>query len=208
MSDSPLINAIIRRLCTSGYTAVATPFSVATVSFEFTGALRGRDGRALDLVLLIDTTTGEFGDRDAANVRQRIQALSRALDVTRSRYVLTVILAGATLVGDFDGLSDLCRVLYVEAINLNDQGELVDDAAKLRLDDRIRVLLPLQLPNAFADSDAIEESPMKALIAALGDTVDAGLAHDLITASEAGEDAVEMAMAKVLEKAVAVEVTA
>ena len=65
---------------------------VANVEFSFTRALRGSDGRSLDLIILVDTTTGDFGDRNAGRVRQRVEALSRALDVTGSRYVVTVIL--------------------------------------------------------------------------------------------------------------------
>src|SRR6201999_334497 len=99
---SPLVNAIHNRLKEAGYSDLATPFKVANVEFAFTSALRGRNGRSLDLVLLVDTTTGDFGDRDAMRVRQRVEALSRALDVTGSRYVVTVILAGATLSGSVD----------------------------------------------------------------------------------------------------------
>jgi hypothetical protein len=60
VSDSPLIQEIADRLRAAGYVDVATPFRVATISFDFTAALRGRGGRALDLVLLIDTTTGDY----------------------------------------------------------------------------------------------------------------------------------------------------
>ena len=82
MSDSPLVNAILGRLHEAGYRDLAAPFQVATVEFEFTAALRGSDGRALDLVLVVDTTTGEFGDRDSARVRQRIE-------VSRTRFPWT-----------------------------------------------------------------------------------------------------------------------
>lgn len=99
MSTAPLINAVRNRLHLAGYSDLSIPLKVAGVEFVFTGAMRGRDGRALDLVLLVDTTTGDFGDRDGARVRQRIEALSRALDVTASRYVVTIILAGAALAG-------------------------------------------------------------------------------------------------------------
>jgi hypothetical protein len=85
VSDSPLVQAIQERLRVGGYTDLPTPFKIASVEFAFTGAMRGRDGRALDLVLLVDTTTGDFGDRDGGRVRQRVEALSRALDVTGSR---------------------------------------------------------------------------------------------------------------------------
>ena len=80
MTSSPLIAAIRQRLNEAGYDDLPTPFRMAGVEFQFTGALRGRHGRALDLVLLVDTTAGSFGDSDGARVRARIQALSRALD--------------------------------------------------------------------------------------------------------------------------------
>jgi len=88
--------------------------------------MRGRDGRALDLILLIDTTTGDFGDRDGGRVRQRVEALSRALDVTGSRYVVTVILAGAVLTEGIEALSETCRVLQVEGVALDREGKPAD----------------------------------------------------------------------------------
>ena len=148
MSDSPLVNAILGRLHEAGYRDLAAPFQVATVEFEFTAALRGSDGRALDLVLVVDTTTGEFGDRDSARVRQRIEALGRALDVTGSRYVVTVILAGAALGKDMEVLAESCRVLHVDGLPLDADGELANDAARNQLEDRIRVLLPLTFATA------------------------------------------------------------
>lgn len=72
MSDSPLVNVIVNRLHEAGYRDLETPFRVATVEFEFTAALRGSDRRSLDLVLIMDTTTGSFGDRDSERVRQRV----------------------------------------------------------------------------------------------------------------------------------------
>jgi hypothetical protein len=110
MSNSPLIQAIQQRLRDTGYSDLPTPFKIAGVEFAFTGAMRGRAGRALDLVLLIDTTTGDYGDRDGRRVRQRVEALSRALDVTGSRYVVTAILAGAVLAEGIEALSETCRL--------------------------------------------------------------------------------------------------
>ena len=135
MSDSPLVNVIVARLREAGYRDLSAPFRVATVEFEFTAALRGNDRRALDLVLVVDTTTGEFGDRDSARVRQRVEALGRALDVTGSRYVVTAILAGAALGGDIEALTETCRVLHVDGLRLDSNGELEGDAARNRLED-------------------------------------------------------------------------
>jgi hypothetical protein len=151
VSGSPLVEVIQERLRGAGYSELSTPFKVAGVEFAFTGAMRGREGRALDLVLLVDTTTGSFGDRDGARVRQRVESLSRALDVTGSRYVVTVILAGAILVDGIEALSETCRVLPVDGIALNAEGKPLDEAAERQLDNRIRVLLPLFLPVPLAE---------------------------------------------------------
>ena len=94
MSGALLVKGIVKRLVAAGYEPLPTPFRVASIDFEFTAALRGSEGRGLDSVLVVDTATGEHGDRDAARVRQRVEALSRALDITGSRYLLTVISCG------------------------------------------------------------------------------------------------------------------
>lgn len=198
MSDSPLVNALLSRLREAGYRDIATPFRVATVDFEFTAALIGGDRRALDLVLVVDTTTGEFGDRDSDRVRHRIEALSRALDVTGSRYVVTVILAGAALGSDIDALAESCRVLSVDGLALSTDGRATDEAARSQLEDRIRVLLPLTLPPALAASDEGSGSAMDQLIRALPAVIERPLLEALIGASQKGEQAVIEAMASIL----------
>ena len=198
MSDSPLVNVILGRLREAGYRDLAAPFKVATVEFEFTAALRGNDRRALDLVLVVDTTTGDFGDRDSARVRQRVEALSRALDVTRSRYVVTAILAGAALGEDIEALVETCRVLHVDGLSLDANGELADDVARNRLEDRIRVLLPLTLPPALGVTEDGSGPAMDQLVHALPGGVDKALLAAVNGASQEGEQAVTDAMASVL----------
>jgi hypothetical protein len=198
VSDSPLVNLLLRRLREAGYRDVATPFRVATVDFEFTAALLGSDGRAHDLVLVVDTTTGEFGDRDGGRVRHRIEALSRALDVTASRYVVTVILAGAALAGDIEALAETCRVLHVDGLSPSADGTLVDEAARNQLEDRIRVLLPLTLPPTLFVSEEGSGSAIDQLIRALPAGMERLLLDSVISASQKGEDAVTEAMASVL----------
>ncbi|MGA3952006.1 hypothetical protein ACI2TT_14685 [Ralstonia nicotianae] len=195
MSDSPLIQAIQERLRGAGYSDLSTPFKIAGVEFAFTGAMRGRDGRALDLVLLVDTTTGDFGDRDGARVRQRVGALSRALDVTGSRYVVTVILAGAVLAEGIEALSETCRVLQVEGAVLDDQGKPADEAVERQLDDRIRVLLPLTLPVPLAETQDGSGPAMAQLVRVLPAGTNKDLVDAVIAASSAGEQAVTDAAA-------------
>jgi hypothetical protein len=190
MSGSPLIQAIQERLRDAGYSDLPTLFMVAGVEFAFTGAMRGRGGRALDLVLLIDTTTGDHGDRDGGRVRQRVEALSRALDVTGSRYVVTAILAGAVLAEGVEALSETCRVLNVEGISLDDQGKPADEIAKSQLDDRIRVLLPLTLPEPLVETQNGAAPAMDQLARALPPDTNTTLVHALIDASNDGEQEV------------------
>jgi hypothetical protein len=192
---SPLIAAIQQRLRAAEYDDLSTPFRIAGVEFQFTGVMRGRQGRALDLVLLVDTTAGDFGDSDAARVRHRVQAMSRALDVTGSRYLLTVILAGAALPGDMESLAETSRVLHVDTVPLD-----ADGSPDLhRLDDSIRVLLPLSIPEASIDEQG--GTAQEQLEWALLNTVDSGTIQAIMAASEHGEDAVTTAIADFIDGA-------
>lgn len=201
MNGSPLVQAVQERLRHGGYSDLSTPFKVAGVEFAFTGAMRGRDGRALDLVLLVDTTTGDFGDRDGTRVRQRVEALSRALDVTRSRYVVTVILAGAVLAEGIESLPETCRVLQVDGAALDNEGKLANEAAEQQLDDRIRVLLPLTLPVPLAGAQDGSGPSMEQLVRALPAGTNKAFVDAVIAASTAGEQAVTDVAAQLINDA-------
>jgi hypothetical protein len=194
MTGSLLVTGLLKRLESAGYRALSTPFQVASVDFEFTAALRGTAGRGLDLVLIVDTATGEYGDRDAAKVRQRVEALSRALDITGSRYLL----AGASLLGNIDALSATCRVLNIEHASLDGDGRPTNEVTAEALDDHIRVLLPLDLRTDDA-AEAIEADPVGELLSALPKTLDNKLVSAIAEASLNGEDAVSLALGKRLE---------
>ncbi|MBV0888808.1 hypothetical protein KTQ54_09690 [Komagataeibacter oboediens] len=195
MISSPLIAAIRQRLNEAGYDDLPTPFRMAGVEFQFTGALRGRHGRALDLVLLIDTTAGSFGDSDGARVRARVQALSRALDVTASRYVLTVVLAGATLPGDVEALADTARVLHVDTLPVDQAGSLDVNC----LEDSLRVLLPLSIPQPGADEQG--GTAQEQLEKALKNVVDGATIKTIMDAAERGDEAVTEAIASLIDAA-------
>lgn len=189
MSTAPLVHAIQERLREAMYRDIATPFRMAGVEFDFTAAMRGNEGRALDLILIFDTTTGDFGDREGVRVRQRVEALSRALDVTGSRYVVTAILAGALLTETVEALAETCRMLQVEDIAIGANGRPADEAAMRQLEDQIRVLLPLRLPEAIAESQDGYGPALEQLVRAVPPTNKAFL-DLLIAASEEGEQAV------------------
>jgi hypothetical protein len=125
--------------------------------------------------------------------------LSRALDVTGSHYVVTLILAGAVLAEGVEALSETCRVLLVEGIALDAEGEPVDDIAAQQLSDRIRVLLPLTLPVAPAEGP--DSGPaMEQLMKVLPRDGNEALLHAVIAASSHGEQAVTDAVAAVIDQ--------
>lgn len=206
MNTSPVLNAIQERLHSNGYYALPNPFKVAGVEFTFTSVMRGSGGRALDLVLLIDTTTGDFGERDGNLVRQRIEGLSRALDVTGSRYAVTAILAGAALVEGIVSLSEICRVLLVDGIVLDDEGKPADKVAELQLDDSIRVLLPLALLASEAEGGDEGGSAIEQLIRALTPEDGELVIQTVVDASNIGAQAVTDEMASLIDDALGSQV--
>jgi hypothetical protein len=198
MTVSALAGAIITRLEAVGYRRVPTPFQVASVRFDFTAVLQGQRGRGTDIVLIVDTSAGEYGDNSGARTQQRIEALGRALDVSGSHLVLTAILAGAPLpTADVEALSRLCRVLTVEGIHLNRSGEPASDDAMREPDDRLRILLPLTLERGQGSiADPIGELERR-----FPDSLDRTMAKKLLAASGRGETAVSKAIGELLDEA-------
>ncbi len=192
MTTSALASAIITRLEAVGYRQLQTPFKVASVRFDFTAVLQGQDGRG------IDTSAGEHGDKSGERTRQRIEALSRALDVSGSHLVLTAILAGAPLpTVDVDALSRICRVLTVDGIDLTPAGLPATETVARDLDDRLRVLLPLKLE----DENGLAADPTGEIEKRLPGTVDPNLAKTFLAASGRGERAVSRVLSEFLEAA-------
>jgi hypothetical protein len=196
VSASPLVGALVRRLEEAGYKSVSSPFRVASVEFKFTAAMRGSGPRSLDLVIIIDAATGSFGDTDGSSVRNRIEALSRALDITRSRYTLSAVIGGATLAKDVEALSETCRVLTVPAIALGDDGRPASSAEAEAMDDQIRLLLPLALPlgDDVAETGKIDAVGM--LLKSLSDELDPVLVQAVVVASSQGDESVKKALGK------------
>ena len=158
------------------------------MTFDFTAALLGAHGRSLDLVLVVDTTEHHQGER----IRQRVEALSRALDVARSRLVLTTVLAGAPIPSAaIETIARVSRVLTVEPFD-GDPGD-----ADLALEDALRVLLPLRLP----DPAETLADPLSELQRQLATLRDSGALAPLVAAALQGADSVRRAFAELIERA-------
>ena len=134
MTPSQPVSRVVKLLTTAGYRRRETPVTVASVPFDFAALLVGSD-RALDLIVVIDTLT-----EPEVRIRQKIEGLSRALDLIASRRPLTIVLVGppprAMIV---EALSRVCRVLSVGTPTGADADTFVGDA--------LAVLLPLDLPD-------------------------------------------------------------
>ena len=135
MTPSQPVSRVVNLLTTAGYRQRETPVTVASVPFEFAALLVGSE-RALDLIVVIDILT-----EPEVRIRQKIEGLSRALDLIASRRPLTIVLVGppprAMIV---EALSRVCRVLSVGTPTGADADTSVSDA--------LAVLLPLDVPGA------------------------------------------------------------
>lgn len=204
MTMSGLAQAVETRLRAAGYEPLRSPFKIASISFDFTAALRGTRGRSLDLVIIVDSSLGSLSDRSMRRTRERVEALNRALDVSESRYtVTTLLLDGPSDDPDVHAMTLWCRVLSVNDVALDGRNAPADDSARLRLDDQLRVLLPLDLPsNPPPDSTAA--NPLARLRDRLRATADPLLLDSLAHAAQRGPSAVTSALGRVLGDALAV----
>jgi hypothetical protein len=128
-----------------GYGRLPSPVAIAGVPFDFSAVLVGGE-RAFDLVVVTDTVLES--DR---RLRQRVEALARALDVAGSRRSLTVVTVGPPPAPQsLEIMSRVARVLVVRA----------DGESGSTLRDSLAVLMPLELPAASAEAsepfDAVE----------------------------------------------------
>jgi hypothetical protein len=132
--QGPPVDRVVELLRSVGYRKCETPFTVASMQFEFAAVLVA-SSRALDLIVVIDTLT-----ESESRIRQKVEGLSRALDLVASRRPLTTVLVGPPPpMTTASAISRVCRVLQV--------GTPTGDAADQFLRDALAVLLPLGLPD-------------------------------------------------------------
>lgn len=118
----------------AGYDRLPRPVEVAGIPFEFSAVVAATS--ALDLIAVVDT----IAESDEANIRLRVEGLTRALDLVESRRPLTVILVGPEPMPELQlALTRVARVLIAGVPN---------EERDLR--QAIAVLLPLE-PHAVAE---------------------------------------------------------
>lgn len=110
-----------------------------------------------------------------------------------------MVLAGATLPGDIDSLADTARVLHVDTLPVNKAG--IPDLD--RLEDSIRVLLPLSIPQPAANEQ--DGTAKDQLEKALKNVVDAATIRTIMDAAEHGDEAVTTAIASMIDTALVSE---
>jgi hypothetical protein len=135
MSSIQPLSRVVNLLTAAGYRQRETPLTVSSIPFEFPACFVGSD-RSLDLVVVIDTLT-----EPELRVRQKVEGLSRALDLVASRRPLTAVLVGPPpRLSIVAALSRVCRVLQV--------GTPTGADAELALRNALAVLMPLELADA------------------------------------------------------------
>jgi hypothetical protein len=169
-----------------GYRELPRPFKVGSLWFEFTHALVAGE-RANDLVIVIDLK----GDTADDAVIRKVLALTRALDVMRSKRPVTAVLtSGQPRSETVHSISKVCRVLPV--------GAPAGPDAVGAVRDWLSVLLPLTQPAAVETMlDWEGDLRTTAPVAAKGELMDA-----LIEAAPRGKSAVEVVLASTILESV------
>jgi len=162
-----------------GYRQLPRPFKVGSISFDFTHALVASE-RANDLVIVIELK----GDTVDDGIIRKVMALTRALDVMRSKRPVTAVLTlGQPRSETVQSISKVCRVLPVGAPTGPDPISAVRDW--------LSVLLPLiQQPAVETLLDWEADLQVATAASAKGEFMDA-----LIDAAPHGKDAVETVLA-------------
>jgi hypothetical protein len=126
------IERVISMLVEAGYRRQPMPLTVSKVPYEFAAALTGGE-RSLDLVIVVDLV---LMDKNEPRLVQKLQSLSRALDLAESRRSVTAVLVGVAVSAETtEALGQVCRVLSV--------GLPPSDQEEQYLSDWLAVLLPL-----------------------------------------------------------------
>lgn len=182
MTDSTPVGRVASALVGAGYVRLPNTLVVGGMKLDFSAAFV-HERSSTELVLIADMAA----EGDALLVR-KMNGVARALDVSRSRRSLTLVLAGprpkpATL----ESLGRVCRVLPL--------GSVTGADADLVVRNWLAVLLPLTLPQA--DGSAI--NPLTR-IGTLAENLDEPLRR-LVDIAARGESAVRHGLHQLIDDA-------
>lgn len=193
MTASAIVEAVVNRLQKANFKREPSAFRVTSYPFEFSAVLSGAAGRASDLVILIDTNDAAQVGTNGLRAKQKIEALTLALDMADWPVVVTAVFIGPTLSPVLvEEIGKSCRTLSVS-------DETVEQLAKApALDDRLRVLLPLHV-DIGGD---LGTDPIGRVSAAVADIPGSHLAKALIEISIRGEDEVRKLLTRELDQVI------
>ncbi len=163
-----------------GYRELPRPFKVGSLLFEFTHALIASE-KANDVVIVIEIT----GDTADDAVTRKVLALTRALDVMRSKRPVTAVLtSGQPRPEMVRSISKVCRVLAV--------GAPVGPDALEEVREWLSVLLPLKEP-AVVDTMLDWEGDLRRQVPS---KAEGALLEELVLAAPHGNVDVEQVLAR------------
>ena len=181
MSVADTVNLVVLRLVDAGYEGLGARVQVGSIPYEFDAVLVGPPD-TLDLIIVVNTET-----ESPARLCKKVDGLGRALDIGRSRRAVTEILVGPTPDRTvLTSIRSVCRYLLV-AEDESGTGE--------SLDDRLAVLLPLQLTT----EDNETADPMQELLRRLPVIPEGDGRRAILDAASKGESVVAAELKRYVE---------
>lgn len=182
MSADDTLARVVVRLRDAGYEALGAKVQIASIPYEFGEVLVG-PADTLDLIIVVNTTM-----ESPARLCQKVNGLGRALDVAQSRRAVTAILVGPRPDSSvLNSIRIVCRYLLVAEEESTQGGTL---------DDRLAVLLPLELTTA--DDEVID--PMQELLRRLPALPESDERRAILAAAPRGDAAVAAELKKYVER--------
>lgn len=178
VTDGP-VALVVDLLQSSGYAVLPTPIAVGGVPFDFDAVLVG-NRRAFDLVVVADTVLDK-----TSRLRQKVEALARALDIVGSHRPLTLVTVGPPPSSvEINEISRVCRVLAAPT----------SASMPEALHDALAVLLPITPPPT---SDG-KSSPIEQLESWLSTQRDRSHLRELLDSTAKGSEGVTDALLRYL----------
>jgi hypothetical protein len=176
MTQAGPLRRVTKVLEDASYVQVSQPTEVGGIPFEFAAMLAGKS--SLDLVILVNSEV----ETDFEQTRRRVEGLTRALDLVRSRRSLTVVFVGPP--PDPKLIRAIATVARVLRVRTGDEADIRTGIA---------VLLPLKILEEEADGEESWPVSRQAMAEAMSEE-----AKSVMAAAKTGSTAVEAAVGRVL----------